>query len=340
MSDWSADLLPGYERRTIALPEAEPVAGEPEDTEVCATLVRRITDRPQRRAALYLHGWNDYFFQTHVGDHFASQGYDFYALDLRRYGRSLREGQLNGFITDLAEYDAELDAALALIGVDHDETVLVGHSTGGLIAALYAADHPEASIGLILNSPWLDLQGSAMIRAVGTPVVDALGGRMATAAIRLPDPGLYGRVLQLSSGGEWEFDTALKAHPGPPVRVGWIRAIRHGHQRVARGLGITAPVLVMAAGRTLFRRRWDEELRRADSVLDVEQIAARAGSLGRHVTIARFDGGIHDLFLSSPEVRREVFAEVSRWTACYLPSGRPSSTEAETALPFRTIGRH
>ena len=50
---------------------------------------------------LYLHGWNDYFFQTHLADAFAALGFDFYALDLRRYGRSLRNGHLRGFITDL-----------------------------------------------------------------------------------------------------------------------------------------------------------------------------------------------------------------------------------------------
>jgi hypothetical protein len=34
-----------------------------------ATLVRRIpSGEPPRRAVLYLHGWNDYFFQTHLAD--------------------------------------------------------------------------------------------------------------------------------------------------------------------------------------------------------------------------------------------------------------------------------
>ena len=108
-------MLTGYECRTLSLPEAEVAAGEPPDTELCATLVRRPTDRPSRRAVLYLHGWNDYFFQTHLADHFIGLGFDFFALDLRRYGRSLREGQLPGFITDLADYDDELDAAMAII---------------------------------------------------------------------------------------------------------------------------------------------------------------------------------------------------------------------------------
>ncbi|MBA8792455.1 alpha-beta hydrolase superfamily lysophospholipase [Friedmanniella endophytica] len=331
MSDWSDDLLPGYASRTLALPGAERAAGEPEDTELCATLVHR---RPEpgraagRRAVLYLHGWNDYFFQTHLADFCAELGYDFFALDLRRYGRSLRPGQLPGFITDLEEYDAELDAAHALIAHGdpdepavgaHDEVLLMGHSTGGLIASLWAARRPGAVVGLVLNSPWLDLQGSAMVRAVGTPVIDAVGGRNPTAVIRLPDAGLYARTLHINRGGEWEYDTSLKAHPGPPIRVGWLRAVRHGHQKVAAGLGITVPVLVLASTRTKFTRQWDEELRGVDSVLDVEQIVSRAGRLGPHVTIVRFERGIHDLVLSRPEVRRRVFSEIARWCAAYLP---------------------
>ena len=93
---------------------------------------------------LYLHGWNDYFFQTHVADALSAAGFAFYALDLRRYGRSLRLGQLRGFIADLSEYDQELSAAADLIAADHEHLTLLGHSTGGLTATLWAADHPGA----------------------------------------------------------------------------------------------------------------------------------------------------------------------------------------------------
>ena len=108
---------------------------------------------------LYVHGWNDYFFQTHLADHLSDLGFDFYALDLRRYGRSLRVGHLRGFITDLDDYGVELAPRPDLIAEDHDQLILMGHSTGGLITALWAGMHSDRIDGLILNSPWLDLQG-------------------------------------------------------------------------------------------------------------------------------------------------------------------------------------
>ena len=321
MTTWSPDFLGGYETTELALPGAQPAPGEPDDVDLVATLIRRSGPRIGVRAVLYLHGWNDYFFQTHVAEHMADLGYDFYALDLRRYGRSLRPGQLRGFITDLDDYSLELDAAVDLISVDHDRLILMGHSTGGLIAALWAARNADRLEGLILNSPWLDLQSSAIVRAVGTPVIDALGSRAPASIIRLPDLGFTVRSLHVSLGGEWDYDLALKSAPGPPIRTGWLRAILLGHQRVAAGLGIGVPILVLASATTEFARRWHEGLRVVDSVLDVEQIAARAVRLGPHVTVVRIQEGLHDVTLSAPHVREQVLDEISRFVEAYVKRG-------------------
>ncbi|MET0693984.1 MAG: alpha/beta hydrolase [Propionibacteriaceae bacterium] len=318
MHDWHPDFLAGFETTDLPLPEADRAAGEPADTELVATLIRRTPAHQSRRAVLYLHGWNDYFFQSHLADSLLELGYDFYALDLRRYGRSLRRGQLFGFITDLDDYGAELSAAAELIGEDHDELLLMGHSTGGLIASLWAAKNPGRITGLVLNSPWLDLQGSAIFRTIGSPVIDRLGTTVPTSVIRLPDLGFYARTLHSSLGGEWDYDLELKMTPSPPIRVGWLRAILLGHQRVAAGLGLTVPVLVMCSTGTDFARKWHEGLRTVDTVLDVEQIVSRATRLGRHVTIVRIEEGMHDLVLSAPDVRKTVLWEISRWERAYV----------------------
>ena len=330
MTTWYADFLDGYEVCDIPLPGVQPAPGEPEGVELVATLIRRAPANQSRLAALYVHGWNDYFFQTHLADHMADLGFDFYAVDLRRYGRSLRRGQLRGFVTDLAEYAAELDAAADLITEDHDQLLLMGHSTGGLITALWASQHSDRISGLVLNSPWLDLQGSAIVRALGTPVIDALGSRAPTSVLRLPELGFYPRTVHASLGGEWDYDLDLKpTNPGPPIRVGWLRAILLGHQRVAAGLDIGVPVLVMASSGTDFSRRWHEGLRTVDIVLDVEQIVARAVRLGPHVTVVRIAEGMHDLVLSAPHVRKVALDEIGRFVDGYVKS-TPTLLSADT----------
>jgi alpha-beta hydrolase superfamily lysophospholipase len=318
VTTWSPDFLDGYETTELPLPGVQPAAGEPADVDPVATLIRKTSDQVGRGAILYLHGWNDYFFQTHLADYMTEIGYDFYALDLRRYGRSLRPGQLRGFITNLDDYSVELDAAANLIAADHDRLLLMGHSTGGLVAALWAARNADRLEGLILNSPWLDMQGSAIVRTLGTPVIDRLGSRAPTSIIRLPDLGFNARSLHVSLGGEWDYDLTLKSAPGPPIRTGWLRAILQGHQRVAAGLTISVPILVLASTTTDFSRRWHEGLRIVDTVLDVEQIAARAIRLGPHVTVVRIPEGLHDLTLSAPHVRKHALDQIGRFVEAYV----------------------
>ncbi len=128
-----ADILEGFESITIPLlPD--------EEGPVVATLVRRPCPRPSTTAVLYIHGFVDYFFQTEMAEQYLDNGFNFYALDLRKYGRSLLPHQRPNYMTDIETYFEEISAAIDIIRRDDgNETLLInGHSTGGLIAALYA----------------------------------------------------------------------------------------------------------------------------------------------------------------------------------------------------------
>ena len=317
MTTWVPDpLLGSFECTTIELPDASVYAGEPEGS-LCATLVRR--NPPERRCAmLYLHGWSDYFFQTHLADQMALCGYDFHALDLRRYGRSLRRGQLAGFITDLSAYHEEIDEAVRIIMEEgHDELVVMGHSTGGLIAALWANERPGSIQGLVLNSPWLELQGYPAVRPALLPMFSAVRSLSPTAVLPLTETGFYRRSISASEEGVWDYNPNLKGDKAFNVRVGWLAAIMQGHAKVSAGLTIDVPVEVLISDRSDFRRKWSEELRRADVVLDVDTLASRAANLGRHVTLVRIEDGMHDLALSDEPARSRYFEEIRRWLEAY-----------------------
>ena len=328
---WDSDLLEGFVSTELPLPHAVPAVGEPDSVELIGTLVREDGPSRSRRAVLYVHGWNDYFFQRHLARAFADLGYDFYAVDLRRYGRSLRRGHFAGFITDLDDYDEELDAAADVIAAEHDVLVLMGHSTGGLVASLWAARHPGRVDAVVLNSPWLDLQGSATVRALGTPVIDALGSRSPTAVLRLPDAGLYARALHTSLGGEWDYDLDLKANPTQPIRVGWLRAIRRGINGWRPAWTSPFPCWCLASARSSFARRWSEELRGVDTVLDVEQICGPGRPTGPHVTIVRITDG-----LQRPDAVRGTGARRGAGRDRPFPAGIPPR---RTGRPVGGAGR-
>ena len=131
------------------------------------------------RAVLYLHGRNDYFFQTHLADAFLQAGYEFYALDLRTCGRAGIGHPSPHDVRDLRIHDEEIGEALRIIRSEHGHSAVVlnGHSTGGLQAAIWAADHPGSVEAVVLNSPWLQLNASGLIRSYGSAYVDVLSRR-------------------------------------------------------------------------------------------------------------------------------------------------------------------
>ena len=58
----------------------------------CA-IIRKKARQNTERGVLYIHGFSDYFFQKEMANRFIEQGYNFYAVDLRKYGRSFTQGQ-------------------------------------------------------------------------------------------------------------------------------------------------------------------------------------------------------------------------------------------------------
>ncbi|KDN80891.1 alpha/beta hydrolase [Kitasatospora cheerisanensis] len=294
-----------------------------EEGEVSATLVRRLVSG-SRQAVLYLHGYTDYFFQTHLADHFTTAGYSFYALDLRKYGRSLRPHQSPNFVTDLAAYDEELDEAVRVIReLDGHTRVLVnGHSTGGLVAALWAARRRGRGLvdGLFLNSPFLSMPAAPAVRTIGAPALSALGRALPTRKLPAPLNPHYVHSLHQDHRGSWNFDLTLKPAEGFPLYAGWLAAIQRGHRTVRRGLSVDCPILMMASTASTVTSRWDPALMHTDAVLRADDIAALAPRLGRHVTTIRVEGGVHDLVLSAEPVRARVFDELDRWLTTYFPA--------------------
>ena len=313
---WGPDVLgEHYERMSLPL-------GEDAEGPVVASLVRYRPDPAltPARAILYVHGWSDYFFQTHLAEYWHHQGVAFYALDLRKFGRSLRPWQTPGYIDSLRTYDEDLAAACEVVCGElpaGGALMVFAHSLGGLVASLWADRHPGVVRGLILNSPWLELQGSAVMRALSAPAVRPLARLQPRQVLPNLDLGFYSRSVRATDGGEWEFDERWRPTPSFPVRPGWLNAVMAGHAAVASGLHITVPILMLASTRTLLAPRWHEEMRRADVVLETDWLARRAVGLGTQVTVTRIPGAIHDVVLSAPPVREHVLAEITRWCSAY-----------------------
>lgn len=292
MSEWRPDpLLEGFEAKTLEL-------APDYDGAVAATLVRLPAGNARRGAVLYVHGFVDYFFQRHMALRFAQEGYAFHALDLRKHGRSLLAHQHPCFCRRIEEYYPEITRALEEIG---EPALLAGHSTGGLVCSLYAAEgeRREQLRALWFNSPFFEFNARPLGR-LQLRFAIALG----RALPFLSNPGAlspaYVRSLHRDFGGEWDFDLRLKPAAGFPAYFGWLAAVADAHARLHAGLALQLPVLSMHS---------DE----ADIVLDWRDIARWSRALGPRVSVLAFPGGLHDLVLSRAQVREEVFRQLFSW---------------------------
>jgi alpha-beta hydrolase superfamily lysophospholipase len=289
---WRPDrLLPGFEALELAFPDDY-------DGRVVATLVRLPVPEAARGAVLYVHGFIDYFFQRHMAERFAAEGYAFHALDLRKHGRSWLPHQHPCFCRNIAEYFADIDRALREIDAP---VLLAGHSTGGLVCSLYkkyGGERDKVS-ALWLNSPFFDWRAGREIQLALASFLGRYFPYMNNPKAVLP---AYVKSLHKNWEGEWDFELALKPLTGFPAYFGWVRAISAAHAQVHAGLALECPVLAMHS---------DE----ADIILDWRQVARWSRTLGGQVSVLAFPGALHDLVLSRARIREGVFSQLFAWAA-------------------------
>lgn len=305
------DELPGYEMLKFALPEED-------DGPLWATLIRKQhhTSEPNVPAVLYVHGFCDYFFQAHLCDAVQAAGFRFYALDLRRYGRSIAEGNRANQARDVSDYYLEIDWALRFILKSHPFMAgLIAHSTGGLILSHYLEQSRlQAQVRcLILNSPFLEFNLRA--RELFLVALVARAGRLAPYR-RLPDmmSGAYGKTIHKSELGEWDYNLKLKPLFGFPLFPAWFRMIKRAHAGIKNGLSLELPILAMRSSASKFPTDSpSSDDFYCDTVLNVNHIRDLTPKLGKRVRPCVIEGGMHDLYLSRTPARDLALNETIRF---------------------------
>jgi len=276
-----------------------------------ATLVFRNSNKASKKAILYVHGFIDYFFQTELADKFNDWGYNFYAVDLRKYGRSLMPNQHPNYIDNIHQYFEEIDQSIDQIHADGNTSIsLMGHSTGGLTTALYAHHHNNID-ALILNSPFFEINVP--------PLVISISGIIASIGSIFPYGTMgglsqhYPESLHKDYKGEWDFSTDWKPPTNFPTYYGWFKAIRRAQKELQAGINIKCPILVMYSDKSYKGKSWSDDIYTADGVLDVEHIAKYANTIGNNITKVEIKDGVHDLVLSTIKVRNQVYTEIKGW---------------------------
>lgn len=307
-----------WQTDTLGLPFQVTYFSQPSDNvgPARSSLVRLLPDSAcgNGKALVYIHGFNDYFFQTEMAHEFADHGYAFYAVDLRRYGRSLQDGDKRCMIRNFKDYFPDLDSAFCEISAaGYDSVVLMGHSTGGLLASYYMAVSPSQQVRMmILNSPFLDWNLGSKECLIG--LVSSLGRLFPDISFSSGSSTAYGESLLKGKHGEWNFNTDWKSIEPTKVNLGWVRAVTSA-QRWLRSHPdcIDVPILLLYSSGSVNLGEWTPEAQSADAVLDVADIRSLGMRPSDDVTAFKVNGGIHDLFLSSAPVREQLYQRVFDW---------------------------
>lgn len=265
-------------------------------------------------ALLYVHGWSDYFFNLELGHFAAARGYRFYALDLPEHGRSMASGEMPGFVGSAEHYLESVGAAVGAVREDSGAVpVLMGHSTGGLAAALYAQRAPTELTAVVLSSPWLVAHGGAVAGRVLEAALRPASARWPRQRLPLPSRGYFWRAVAKEAGGEWELREDLRPRNAFPVRVGWLHGVLEGQRMLRAGPRLELPVLLMASTTSDIGPVWRESMRESDAVLSIAPMRRAAAEICEHLDEVLVEGGLHDVLLSPAAVRNEAYGRLGRW---------------------------
>ena len=233
-----------------------------------ALFVRRFQpqSRDADRSVLLVHGMSEHGqCYQHVAESMVARGWNVVLPDLRGHGQS---GGDPIHVNDFSEYVADLKQIFDETGLRSHNTVLVGHSMGGLISARFVQQFPQSVSALALLSPLLGM------RLRISPVTVALARLV---SIVRPRSRFRKRTRREDSTRNAEALNRGAADPliGHSVTAAWYFAMRQA-LRTAWELAeqVTCPTLVMQAGADLIvdpaaPHGWLQKVASSDKMLRV-----------------------------------------------------------------------
>ena len=282
--------------------------------EVKAVLTYSNHNKGNRDSVLYVHGFIDYFFHTHVAEVFNEHGFDFYALDLRKHGRALLPHQHPNYCRNITEYFEEITMAIEEIHHNSTGIYLLGHSTGGLTTSLYMNEGPKKDLvkGLILNSPFLDVNLPKWQKTLTVKVARVVAQFSDYAKVNGAISPAYAQSVHKDHHGEWDFNKDWKPIKGFPAFFKWFVAIDDAQQKLTSS-NIKVPVLILHSSGSYRTNKFSDKALSNDIVLNIEDIKRVGKSLGKDITFECIHEAQHDVFLSKESSRDESFNKMFAW---------------------------
>lgn len=262
-------------------------------------------------ALIWIHGFNDYYYNLYIGEKFLKEGYDIYAIQLRRYSSSNIENKF--YCDNLNEYIQDINNIFPkILKKDYKKIILYGHSMGGLISSIYCKKglYKDKITHLILNSPFFDFKLSLFEKIFINYIVYYLSYIFPKFLIRSIDINKK-NYLTLNIKNRFYVDDKYKLNILPPVHASWIKTIIDYHNIIKyQNLNIKIPILVLFCDKST---KFINSNQTGDDTLDINDIDKYSNNLGKNIKKYQFNNAIHDIFSSSLDVINKAFEITVDW---------------------------
>jgi len=270
------------------------------------------------KAVLYIHGFNDYFFNKEFAQRFLNEGYSFFAIDLHNHGKNINKDTKRYYFTDVKEFYSEINLAIDIMRDKYkiENITLYGISQGGLIAALFENDNQRVN-ALILDSPFFDFHLGWAIETLALPLVTTLGSFFPELKIDSDEPNVFGQSIHKDYQGEWDINLELKAiTKNAPIYLGWLNAVNQAQKRLQNGLDIKVPSLILSSDISTSEQSNPKYHHSTDTVLDVNEMHEYAKSLSINqslITKVKIPKAMHGVLISPLKVREKGYETIFKW---------------------------
>lgn len=262
-------------------------------------------------ALIWIHGYNDYYYNLYIGEKFIKNGFDIYAIKLRRYQQNNHDKIF--YCDNLNEYIQDIDNLFPrILEKKYKKIILYGHSMGGLVSSIYCKDgrYKDKITHLILNSPFFDFKLNFIEKFLIYYIIYYLGYFFPNLIIRSIDSNKVNYLTQ-NIKKRFYINNNYKLNVLSPVYASWIKTVIDYQNRIKyNNLNLKIPILVLFCDKST---EFTNSNQTGDDTLEVEHIDKYSENLGTNLKKYKFKNAIHDIFSSSLDIINDAFEITLNW---------------------------
>ena len=267
-----------------------------------------LLDTNNKKCIIYIHGFNDYFYQYHISDYFMENNYDFYSITLNNYG-STKTDKIY-YINNFKDYFIDIDNSIEYIKnqKNYNNILLFGHSMGGLLSIIYldSGFYKDYINGLILNSPFFEFYNEKIMIILIKTIGYILGYFFPKIKLRKENnkPNNYSKAIKK----RFYFESKYKLSTSP-VYAGWIKTIIDNQMKIKnKKIKINKPIICLSSDKS--NLKFDDK---SDSILNINDINKYCNFISNNINYIYVKNAIHDIFVSDKETVNNAFYSLEKW---------------------------